>query len=70
MPFKSEAQRDHFKKMLNEKKITQEAFSDWEKDTPSKASLPSRVRVKDAAPPPKAPSLRSAPTLKRVKGLK
>jgi hypothetical protein len=41
VPFKSEAQKKQFEKMVKDGKISKETYAKWEKDTP--IELPDRV---------------------------
>ncbi len=54
MAFKSIAQRDKFKQLVKEGKMTEAQFAEWEKDSP--AQLPDRVGSKPKANHPWAKS--------------
>jgi hypothetical protein len=43
MPFKSQAQIEKFKELVESKKISQEEFDKWMKETPRPEKLPRRV---------------------------
>jgi hypothetical protein len=49
MPFKSQAQRRKFAELLVERKISNEPYEEWNRETGSK-KLPERARKKPAAP--------------------
>jgi hypothetical protein len=48
MPFKSQAQRRKFAQLLVERKISNETFEEWNRETGGK-KLPERVRTKSSA---------------------
>jgi hypothetical protein len=49
MPFKSQAQRRKFAELLVERKISNETYEEWNRETGSK-KLPERARKKPTAP--------------------
>lgn len=46
MPFKSEAQRRKFYKLVEEGKMSKETLDRWESETPKDKPLPSRINKK------------------------
>lgn len=49
MPFKSEAQREKFKTLVKEGKLSKEKYNEWEKAT-GDTKLPERVKETKSAP--------------------
>lgn len=62
MPFKSEAQRQKFTKMVSEGKMDQATFDEWSKDTP--IDLPERVEQQPKKGPQFVKSVRSTKVIK------
>ena len=46
MPFKSKAQMRKFAELVKQGKMKPETFANWNKETPSVAKLPERIRPK------------------------
>ena len=64
MPFKSQAQRRKFARLLVEGKISNETFEEWNRETGS-AKLPERVRRKRAKPRKKRTTRKTRKTKRR-----
>lgn len=58
MAFKSEAQRQKFKDLLKQKKITQQVFDEYE-DASKNLRLPEKVKVKKQEKPKRKPTGKS-----------